>query len=174
MRTNKIPINSELVERMKLQLCYDEITGKFTWLNPSKYHNNLTGSVAGEISRNGYRLIQFEGRKYSAHRMAWAFVHGEITHDEEIDHKNNDRDDNSISNLRIASFSQNARNQLMHRNNTSGVKGVSFHRQSGKWRARICIHGTTHYLGHFSDIKMAEESIMSAREKLHGEYSNHG
>lgn len=53
------------------------------------------------------------------------------------DHANRDRLDNRRSNLRLATFAENARNASLNRNNTSGARGVRWHKQSGLWHARI-------------------------------------
>lgn len=174
MRTNKRPINFDLVSRMKDALSYSPHSGEFRWVNPSKYHQKLKDKPAGEYVRNGYLLIQFEGIKYSAHRMAWAFVHGIIMPDTELDHINNNRSDNRIENLRIATFNDNSFNQRMKRNNTSGVKGVSLHNLSGKWRGRVCMNGITHYVGHFNDLDTAKKAVEQVRLSLHKDFTNNG
>lgn len=52
-----------------------------------------------------------------------------------IDHINGDARDNRIENLISGSQSNNLRNTKLSKANTSGRKGVYFHKQSGGWTA---------------------------------------
>lgn len=56
-------------------------------------------------------------------------------------------------------------------NNTSGVKGVHFHRQSGKWRAVVRIHGKNQNIGLFEDKDVAGRAYFVAAQKLFGEFA---
>src|SRR4051812_9570503 len=55
----------------------------------------------------------------------------------EIDHKDRDSLNNQRNNIRLATRNQNMWNIGIRSNNTSGYKGVSYHKQSGKFNARI-------------------------------------
>lgn len=91
--------------------------------------------------------------------------------DEGLDHKNRNGLDNRRENLRIASKSQNGCNRGPQRNNTSGFKGVTFHKKSGKWMARITIEGKTHYLGLFLSKEGAAIAYDDAAKRYHGEFA---
>lgn len=54
-------------------------------------------------------------------------------------------------------------------NNTSGVTGVWYHKQSGKWQARIKFKKQTYYLGSHETIEEATRVRKVAEEKMHGE-----
>jgi len=52
-----------------------------------------------------------------------------------IDHiDNNTLNNNSINNLRWVTTKENAQNAKLSAKNTSGFKGVSFHKKLNKWR----------------------------------------
>lgn len=53
------------------------------------------------------------------------------------------------------------------KNNTSGVKGVTFNKNHGKWEAYISLHGKRKYLGNYDTIKEAEQARISAKEKYY-------
>ncbi|HAS0888998.1 TPA: HNH endonuclease, partial [Enterobacter cloacae subsp. cloacae] len=99
--------------RLKEVLRYDPLTGVFYWLNPTAYCMH-PGDVAGFVDYTGYAYIKVDRVKYSAHRLAWLYVHGSMP-EEQIDHVNNNRSDNRISNLRLASRSQNMMNQYVRK-----------------------------------------------------------
>lgn len=65
-----------------------------------------------------------------------------------VDHRNGDRLDNRRDNLRLANQTQNLGNAGgLWSSNTSGFRGVSFHKRTGRWRATIRVHGKQHELG---------------------------
>lgn len=110
------------------------------------------------------------GVRYQASHLAWLYVKGEMP-SKAIDHINGIRSDNRIINLREATLSQNAMNRIKAANNTSGYKGVSFHKQSGKWQASIKINGKQKYLGLFLSQKQAHNAYVNAAKVIFGEFS---
>lgn len=89
----------------------------------------------------------------------------------DIDHINRDRLDNRKENLRIATRSQNNMNSKIPVNNTSGFKGVSWHKQNKKWYARISVNRKVHRLGFFSDKMEAVKKYDQAMIKYFGEFA---
>lgn len=161
-------------ETVRAMLNYDPATGVFTWrVRPS--FNVEAGSIAGSIKpeKDGrrYRQIRILNRIYLAHRLAWFYVHSEWPTDV-IDHINSDGLDNRMSNLRSASLTQNHANKRQQSNNTSGVKGVSWNKAAGKWRAHIQLQGTQLYLGSFADKADAAEAYRRAAIEAFGEFAN--
>lgn len=69
----------------------------------------------------------------------------------DTDHKNQNRLDNRRVNLRTATRSMNGHNRDKFSNNTSGVKGVSWHKSNKVWRARITIEGRSIYVASSKD-----------------------
>lgn len=59
----------------------------------------------------------------------------------DVDHINGDPLDNRRENLRVATRSQNNMNRGLQANNTSGFRGVSFHKASGLWMVYIKVNG---------------------------------
>jgi len=91
--------------------------------------------------------------------------------DIDVDHENgNGLDNRRSSNLRIATQSQNQFNQGINRANTSGIKGVCWHKKKEKWEARIQINGKNAYLGRFTDVSAAADAYAKASAEYHGEF----
>lgn len=90
------------------------------------------------------------GRRIYLHREIMELHLGrKLKEKEEVDHKNRNTLDNRIENLRLATSSQNQSNKGMRSDNTTGVRGVTWHKASKKWRACISINGEHKHLGTF-------------------------
>jgi hypothetical protein len=70
--------------------------------------------------------------------------------------------------LRIATPSINSQNQRNPRSdNTSGFLGVSLHRPSGRWRAKLQANGRFHHCGLFDTPELAHTAYIEAKRRLH-------
>lgn len=153
---------------LKRHLHYDKDTGIFTRII-SNASNVKVGDVAGIKMTEGYLQITVNNRKYLSHRLAWLYIHGEFP-PSQIDHKNGIKDDNSIFNLREANNQQNNFNVGAQKNNTSGFKGVSFYKITGKWKATAKLSGKRYHLGYFSTPELASEAYQAFAKKHHAEF----
>ena len=164
-------------------LNYDKESGEFTWKvrvegmfkhksNLSAWNTRYAGKTAGSVSGTGYVEMRILGSSQKAHRLAMIMTFGCAP--EFVDHINNNRSDNRIVNLREATRSENCRNSVKNSNNTSGVKGVSLLKRTGKWAARIRFCKKLYFLGYFSEIKDAEDAVRKKRAELHGDFANDG
>jgi hypothetical protein len=124
------------------------------------------------ISQGRYKQGAIDNVNHYAHRVAWAMHYGEWPNGV-IDHINGDGNDNRIKNLRLATVSDNAKNAKLSKANSSGMTGVTYIKNRGKWRGQIVHQGRCNFLGHFNDVNEA----ISARKKAEVEYGfhpNHG
>lgn len=159
-------------ERARELLDYDPETGIL--------RNRITrGSVAiaGEIAGYealGYIVVCLDGIQYQAHRVIWLIVHG-IWPTNFIDHRDGKKNHNTLENLREATKAQNSQNSPMRADNTSGFKGVGWHREKSKWRAYIHLGGRRggkyKHLGYYDDINEAADAYSKASIKYYGEYA---
>jgi hypothetical protein len=88
-----------------------------------------------------------------------------------VDHVNMNRADNRRCNLRPCNRSDNGANRHMLKNNTSGYKGVSWHKHSGKYIAKIRKNGVVKSLGYFHDPLAASHAYLAAASEIHGAFS---
>lgn len=160
------------IDVLRHKLAYDNVLGVLIWkMSPS--NNVNVGRVAGYIRTDGYRMLTINGVITYAHHAIWRINKGEIPAGYKIDHINGVRSDNRMSNLRLVTHQQNAKNQKRKITNTSGVTGVYFNRERTRWIANICVDGRTKYLGIFTSIIDAIAERKRA-EKEFGFHENHG
>jgi len=86
--------------------------------------------------------------------------------DFEVDHKNGDPLDNRRSNLRVVSHAVNQQNQRVRRNSKTGVRGVSFERQTNKYKASFKVGNRVVTLGRFVNLADAAEARREAELKF--------
>lgn len=132
-----------------------------------------------ELSALNWHLVRPNGRAYAQHDV-WsgnARVHREYMHRfllpdaEEVDHINGNGLDNRRSNLRPATRAQNCANMRRSKANTSGYKGVSWHKGGRKWHAQIRGDAKREHLGLFTDPADAAKAYDNAARRLHGEFA---
>lgn len=151
-------------KRLKELLHYNPETGMFTWRNSMCNNTIKAGSIAGYFPPGDYVAIKLDGAKYSGHALAWLYVKGKFPNSL-LDHKNRIRNDNRFCNIRLATFSRNARNTKLSRRNKSGVKGVGWDYWHEKWYASIYV-GKLKHLGYFKYKKDAVVARLEAEQKL--------
>jgi hypothetical protein len=155
-------------ERLKELLKYDPETGLFYWLGGQK--KTRAGQIAGTIDKDGYIIICVDQRLYRAHRLAWLWTHGEWPNGQ-IDHRDRDRANNRISNLRDATKTQNMWNTARHPKSSTGVKGVQFDQRRGLYYATIKAGGRKIWLGYHQTIEAAAEARRAATVEHHQEFA---
>lgn len=156
------------LERLKALLRYSPKTGLFTRLTTRG--GELAGSIAGWCSGR-YVVIGIDGIDYYAHRLAWFYMTGRWPK-QQIDHKNRRHIDNRWRNLREATSGQNHRNTNRASSNTSGVKGVGWHKARRRWRARIRVDGVIYSLGYHRSLRAAKAARRAGERKHHGEFAS--
>jgi len=156
-------------KRLKNLLSYDPKTGVFCWIK-RRGSNAPAGSVAGCITRRGYRVIMIDHYQHLAHRLAWLHTHGRWPANQ-IDHINRDCADNRLVNLREATPAQNKANSPAPAHNTSGLKGAQFVSHVNRWQAAIVVAGRRKYLGRFATAEQAHAAYCRAAKEHFGEFA---
>lgn len=145
-------------------------------LKPVSY-NPETGEIIGArgkpwsaINSAGYVIGKFMGKTRTGHHVAWYLTYGYFPR--YLDHINQVRHDNRLSNLREATESQNMMNKTKHSNNRSGYKNVSFDSRSGKWLVVVKRDFKQYRFGLFEDVDEAGRVAEKARNEIHKEYTS--
>jgi len=89
----------------------------------------------------------------------------------EVDHADGNRLNNQRSNIRLCNGSQNQINKGPQPCNTSGFKGVSWHKQKGRWQAQISVNGRNKYIGHYDTPADAAAAYRAEAVRLHGDFA---
>ena len=102
-------------------------------------------------AKDFYASSTFEGKSILMHKFIMNTLCGLKTPENNvIDHINNQKIDNRISNLRFVTRSQNAQNRKKKTNRTSNFHGVYVHAKGNKrFLARVRHNGRSVYLGRF-------------------------
>jgi hypothetical protein len=171
-------------ELLKSRLNYNPDTGIFTWIIKPAWGTYI-GDIAGGPRRKShgtYLAIKIlDYGQIDSHRLAWIYVHGSIPDGMEIDHKDRNPSNNRLSNLRLATSSEQKRNKGVQSNNRCGLKGAFYHnRHEGKpnyascknWRSQIkAPDKKLIFLGYFHTPEDAHEAYKAAAVKYYGEWA---
>jgi hypothetical protein len=150
---------------------YTTISKEDADLTLYKWHASVrqNHSSVYAVGKNG-------GDKSTAmHRVVMERVLGRpLINEEVVDHIDNDSLNNTRENLRVATFSQNLANSSKSSKNTSGWKGVCFHKGRKRWQATIGVEGRSVYLGIFDTPEEAHAAYCQAAKEHYGEFANFG
>lgn len=152
-------------------LSYDPYSGEFVWNAEARKADGgrgmkRGGMKAGCVAGTGYLVIHILGRQYKAHRVAWLMHYGAWPQGL-IDHKNRNRLDNRIENLRDATYEINAENRSKPIASRNPLPGVKAHPRSGHFSAKVVTRGRCTYLGTFHTAEAAHEAYLAAKRALH-------
>lgn len=133
------------------------LVNKYRW-----YVNKVNNSFYAQtnIHKNGNNTI------LRMHNLIMNVENGNI-----VDHRDGNGLDNRRFNLRLATQKQNLMNRGKTILNTSGFKGVSWHKGTQKWQTNISVNGKTKCIGVFDDPVKAAKAYDFWAIDLHGEFA---
>ena len=152
------------IDRVRELLDYTPLTGEFFWRITVNNNGARVGDKAGHTLNGRYWAISINGQKCLAHRLAWLISTGEDPGDLDVDHKDEDKMNNRLDNLRLATRSQNKANQRK-------PQGYCFCKQTGRWLATIKVAGKMFNLGRFDTKEEARQAYVSAKLHHFGEFA---
>jgi hypothetical protein len=156
-------------ERLQELFEYSVITGTLTRkIGVCGY--SAGRSVGGKIN-TGYWMAGVDRTHYQAHRLIWRLVTGEDPGELDVDHIDGERTNNAWHNLRLGTRSQNASNQRLRSDNTSGLKGACWDPVNERWEVRLRFQKRSYFLGRFATAEEAHAAYVEAAQRLHGEFA---
>ena len=135
------------------------LVNKEDLLEVSQYNWCVSGDERYAVSRT-------KGKYVLLHRLIL-----KPNKNQTVDHINGNGLDCRRENLRLCTQQENTRNQRLSAANTSGYKGVSFHKSRGKWRAYVKINGVQKHLGLYSSPREAAKAYNKAALELFKQFA---
>lgn len=159
---------------------YKQVQGfeKYTVSNFGNVKNTKTGRILkASNDGKGYLVVRLsdENKILSTLRVHLLVASHFLENPENkplVDHIDNCTTNNKVTNLRYATFQENNRNSSLSSKNTSGVKGVSFHKTCNKWLAQITINGKTKNIGYFNSLEEAKQARCKKANEVFGEFTH--
>ena len=129
------------------------------------------GSIQGVYALRTTKTSRRDGKRKTTNHFLHRFILG-VDNTCEVDHKDHNGLNNQKYNLRKANKSDNQHNTRKQINNTSGYKGVYWHKRDRAWTAMIGMRGKLIYLGTYATPEQAALAYDAAANKLFGEFAN--
>lgn len=144
----------------------------YDWLSKHKWHAGWNTHTQSYYAKRSQYMGTVDGKRiiktFRMHREILGLKVG----DPWVDHREpSETLDNRKDNLRKASAGQNKSNSRIHSNNTSGYKGVSWHKRIKKYGVNIMVNGKSRHLGYFDDPSEGHAVRCKAAEEMHGEFA---
>lgn len=156
----KLTDNMCIPEECNTLLRYDKYTGNLYWLprEDKSFNTRRAGTEAGHYKPKDYCNVKLFGKSYKAHRIAWYLYYGVDPGTYLIDHKNGNKHDNSIRNLRLANHSLNL---------TAAASTLSggYTMVGNMYRAQISLNNVRTHIGLFYTQEEAVAAYHSAVER---------
>ena len=119
----------------------------------------------GKPNKAGYLIVSIGGKIYYYHLVAWMLGHGKVPPNElVIDHKNRDKTDNRLANLRLRTQRLNCLNAEQQKNTQTGYRGV--YPSGKKFMAKIRDMNKLLHLGSFDTAELASAAYEQAHQSL--------
>lgn len=130
----------------------------------------VEGSIAGNITAQGYVRVKIDGRLYLAHRIVFYMATSINPNGLEIDHIDGDKRNNVPSNLRMATRDQNRQNVGRYKNNTCKARGVYFNKARNAYFCHVQAFGKRKMFGPFQSVEQASSVYEIESKEKFGEF----
>ena len=153
------------------EIKYIEEKGIYYCPTSGRFYDKKGNLKDTAIGKQGYRHVYIIDKTYKAHRLVFMF--SGISNVKEVDHIDGDRGNNIWTNLRASTKSENQANAKTRIDNSSGVKGLCFHKKKNSWVGRVQKDNKRYEVANVNKDIVIEKMFL-LRNNLHEEFSNHG
>jgi hypothetical protein len=137
---------------------------------PKRWNSKMANKKAGSINGQGYYIVEIKYNNMRCvmklHNVVWILNVGYYP-DDVLDHEDNNRTNNLISNLRKADTYLNNLNIPPFSNKLSQYKGVSYVKDRLKWYVNYSLNYKNNFVGYFDDELEAALAYNEAISKVH-------
>ena len=124
--------------------------------------------AVGSIANTGYLVVSVGRAMVNNHRLIWEFAKGPVPKGFEVDHRNRNKVDNRISNLRLVTRSQNTQNRVNAQSNSkTQTKGVCWSERLQKFRVTINLNKKQYACGCYDTLAEACAARHAAEKILY-------
>jgi len=145
--------------------------------NNQVYSHNQNKYLKPKIETDGYiRIGLYKNNKqkvFRFHRLVYEAYYGEIPENLCIDHIDNNKQNNHIDNLRLATNNENMWNQKVQKRNKTGYKNITL----TKWNTYCLQIRKNNKIVYYKTFKTLEEAILNRDiqlKKFHKDFHNLG
>lgn len=130
---------------------YDESSPSCLRWKVGRSFNINPGDPAGTLNNRGYWVVETGGKGYPVNRMVLHILDGfDLSSPLEVDHGDRVRSNNKRSNLTAMPKSDNLQNKGVYKSSKTGVSGVTWKKQAGKWLVQLTGNGRREHVGYFT------------------------
>lgn len=162
--TRQLPPLSILNEAFELD------TERGVLLRKRTYKQHKAGQVCGSPMPDGYIIVGVQNKKLLAHRIIYYIATGVDPVGYVVDHRNGDRSDNRLCNLRLATKLENTRHKVgVSAANASGYRNVSWDNHWQRWKVSLSVGGKR-IQRKFKTLEEAAQCAAELRRLHYGEF----
>ena len=114
---------AHLLPELQSRISYNPLTGRMWWTDDVPRSTVKAGDEVGSRGKAEYHTFRMGGRQLKVHRVAW-LMHYKTEPPENIDHRDRNKHNNAIWNLRDGTAGVNQVNLTLRKSSAFGVTGV--------------------------------------------------
>lgn len=156
--------SAEILAELGASICVDTARGHVYKKDKTGIFSRVKGSPIGR----GHLSMTVNGKAFYMHRIVYEFANDPIPLGMQVDHINEIKTDNRLTNLRVVTQSENFQNiSIPNKRSLTGFRGVSVDRRTGKFAVATNAHGKYRFIGRYATIEEASNVYRYAVSILH-------